>query len=97
MSLRPDPTDPTDMSAEQRMDEMASILARGILRLHRRALPDTPLTENLPESSPTCLELPTLPRPDGVAGYRSAGRAALHPGGFPLDHASSRMSGHVMQ
>jgi hypothetical protein len=33
MSLRPDPT---DMSPDQRLDEVASILARGILRLHGR-------------------------------------------------------------
>jgi len=36
MSLRPDPTDPADMSPEERMDEVANILARGILRLHGR-------------------------------------------------------------
>ncbi|GIK17884.1 MAG: hypothetical protein AMXMBFR77_24010 [Phycisphaerales bacterium] len=71
MSLRPDPTDPADMSPDERMDEVGSILARGILRLHGRVRPhlgpaDPP--QNLPESSRTCLELSAGPRPDGVAG-----------------------------
>ncbi|HMN39507.1 MAG TPA: hypothetical protein PKE29_01585 [Phycisphaerales bacterium] len=68
MSLRHDPTDPADMSPQERLDEIASILARGILRLHGRVLPDVPDIENLPESSATCLELSADPRPDGVAG-----------------------------
>lgn len=68
MSLRPDPTDPADMTANGRLDEIASIFARGILRLHGRVLPDNPDIENLPESSRTCLELSAGPRPDGVAG-----------------------------
>jgi len=68
MSLRPDPTDPEDMSPDERLEEMASIFARGILRLHRRILPDLAHAENLPESSPTCLELSAPSRPDGVAG-----------------------------
>jgi len=36
MSLRLDPTDPADMIHEDRLDEIASIFARGILRLHGR-------------------------------------------------------------
>jgi len=36
MSLRPDPTDPADMTPERRLDEVASICAYGILRLHGR-------------------------------------------------------------
>lgn len=68
MSLRPDPTDPADMTATERLDEVASIFARGILRLHGRVLPDVPDAQNLEDSSPTCLELSTGPRPDGVAG-----------------------------
>ncbi len=39
MSLRLDPVDPTDMEPEDRLDEIASILARGILRLHGRVPP----------------------------------------------------------
>lgn len=68
MSLRPDPTDPADMSPEDRMDEVASILARGILRLHGRVPAHFGPVEILPESSATCLELLAHPRPDGVAG-----------------------------
>lgn len=68
MSLRPDPTDPADMTADQRLDEVASILARGILRLHGRVLPDNPNIKNLLDSSRTCLELSAGPRSDGVAG-----------------------------
>jgi hypothetical protein len=68
MSLRPDPTDPADMTPEQRLDEVASIFARGILRLHGRVLPHSGPVENLPESSATCLELSAPTRPDGVAG-----------------------------
>lgn len=68
MSLRPDPTDPADMSPDGRLDELASIFARGILRLHGRVLPHVPDAENPADSSPTCLELAALPRPDGVAG-----------------------------
>lgn len=41
MSLRPcpgaDPADPADMSPDERLDEIASILARGVLRPHGRA------------------------------------------------------------
>ena len=68
MSLRPDPTDPADMSPDERLDEIGSILARGILRLHGRVQGHPSLAENLPESSATCLELSAPSRPDGVAG-----------------------------
>ena len=68
MSLRLDPTEPADMTPDDRLEEMASIFARGILLLHGRALPDVPDIENLPDSSQTCLELSAPPRPDGVAG-----------------------------
>lgn len=68
MYLRTDPTDPEDMTPDKRLEEVASILARGILRLHGRVLPDNRDIEILPESSRTCLELSAGPRPDGVAG-----------------------------
>lgn len=71
MSLRHDPTDPADMSPEDRMDEVASILARGILRLHGRvsvSAAPAAAPQNLPESSTTCLELSAPSRPDGVVG-----------------------------
>ncbi len=62
MSLRPDPTDPADMSPDEWLDEVASILARGIQRLHGRVPRHPAPIENLPESSATCLELLTFPR-----------------------------------
>lgn len=68
MSLRLDPTDPADMAADQRLEEVASIFGRGILRLQGRVLSDAPDAENLADSSPTCLELTAPSRPDGVAG-----------------------------
>ncbi|MBI2756716.1 MAG: hypothetical protein HYX52_08405 [Chloroflexi bacterium] len=68
MYLRPDQTDPEDMTPDERLEEVASIVACGILRLHGCVLPDTPEIENLPESSQTCLELSAGHRPDGVAG-----------------------------
>lgn len=68
MSLRLDPVEPADMEPEDRLDEIASICARGILRLHGRVRADIPPPRNLEESSPTCLELSAPPRPDGVAG-----------------------------
>jgi len=68
MSLRPDPTDPTEMTPGQRLDEVANILARGILRLHGRIPAQRISAQNLPESSTACLELAAPPRPDGVAG-----------------------------
>lgn len=71
MSLRPDPTDPAEMSPDERMNEVGSILARGILRLHGRVSAHTASAaapQNLPESSATCLELSAPSRPDGVAG-----------------------------
>ena len=68
MSLRPDPIDPADVSADERLDEIGSILARGVLRLHGRVQGHPGPNESLPESSATCLELSLPPRPDGVAG-----------------------------
>jgi hypothetical protein len=68
MSLRLDAAEPADMEPEDRLDEIASIFARGILRLHGRVRADIPPPQNLEESSPTCLELSAAPRPDGVAG-----------------------------
>ena len=37
MAFCDDPTDPAHMTPEQRVEEIASILAAGVLRLHRRA------------------------------------------------------------
>lgn len=68
MSLRPDPTAPEDMTPDVRLEEVASIFARGILSLHGRVIPDNPNIGNLPDSSRTCLEISAGPGPDGVAG-----------------------------
>jgi hypothetical protein len=68
MSLRPEPTDPADMTADERLEEVASIFARGIVRLHGRSIPGDSLTGNLADSSPACLELAAPSRPDGAAG-----------------------------
>ena len=72
--MRPD-TDPARMTADQRLREIAAILAAGQLRLRARsALPTDPLTlrplpvgegqgeggpEKLPETGPDCLEVPS--------------------------------------
>ena len=37
MIVRNDPTDPAYMTPEERVRELAAILAAGVLRLHRRA------------------------------------------------------------
>jgi hypothetical protein len=45
MAFCDDPTDPANLTPEQRVEEIASILAAGVLRLHRRAAapaPDSP-------------------------------------------------------
>ncbi len=65
MSLYLDPGEPTDVEPEDRIDEIASIFARGILRLRGRIRVDIPPPQNLEESSPTCLELSAPSRPEG--------------------------------
>jgi len=66
--LPEDPTEPGEMDPADRLDEVASILARGIIRLHGRVLPETTPTEGHRDCSPIGLELSATPRPDGVAG-----------------------------
>jgi hypothetical protein len=68
MSLRLDPTDPANMTPDERLDEVASIFARGILRLHGRVPPDQSPEQRAEESSPTCLDLSAPPRPCVDAG-----------------------------
>ena len=68
MSLRPDPTEPADMTADERLDEVASIWARGNLRLHGGISAHLVSAQNLPEFSAACRELLAHPRPDVVAG-----------------------------
>lgn len=51
--------DPAAMTPDERLRELASILAAGVLRLRSRAaLPADPGPENLPESGQDCLEVP---------------------------------------
>ena len=68
MSLRLDDDDPEAMSPAQRRDEVASIFARGILRLHGRIVGDFDDLQNLAEDAPTCLDLPRGSRPDRPTG-----------------------------
>lgn len=56
MTDRDDPLDPIRMSAEERLAEVASILAAGVLRLRRRAalparLLDIPAAQESPETA----------------------------------------------
>lgn len=71
MALRSDRFDPDDlehMDSEERRDELASIFARGILRLHGRVSGDISDAQNLEDSSPTCLELSATSSPDRTTG-----------------------------
>lgn len=59
--MRPD-ADPAFLTPDDRLREVAAVLARGLLRFHDRppaADPGGhPAPQNPPESSPNCLELP---------------------------------------
>ncbi len=68
MSLRFDHDDPEGMSPAERRDEIASIFARGILRLHGRVLGDCDDLQNLVEHAPTRLDLCATSRPDRPTG-----------------------------
>lgn len=72
MSLRPkspaDPTDPENMTPEERRDEIASIFARGLLRLHGRALSHCMAEPSSPDSPKASLDFSATPRPCVVAG-----------------------------
>ena len=67
-ALPDDPTEPADMDPADRLDEIAGILAYGILRLHVRTLPGLPATADHRDCPNFGLELSTPTRPDGVAG-----------------------------
>jgi hypothetical protein len=58
-------TDPATMTPKQRFQEVAAILARGILRL-RAAIPTIP--ESASESGQKSLDLPPQTSPDGQCG-----------------------------
>lgn len=68
MSLRLYHDDPEGMFPAERRDEVASILARGILRLHGRIVGDIGDLQNLAADAPTCLDLPPGSRPDPTTG-----------------------------
>ncbi len=52
MAFVNDPTDPANMSAEERVAEVAAILAEGVLRLRRRAaVPGNVPANNIPLES----------------------------------------------
>ena len=68
MSMRLDHDDPEAMSPAERRDEVGSIFARGILRLHGRIVGDFDESEILDESAPTCLDLCATSRPDRPTG-----------------------------
>lgn len=67
MIVRNDPTDPAYMTPEERVTELAALMAAGVLRLHRRAaisvLPDSQIP---PDSGQNCLDLSSASSPDGV-------------------------------
>ena len=52
--------EPASLTSDERLSEVASILAEGILRLHARAAlsGDSPIPKILPDSGPSCLEVP---------------------------------------
>lgn len=63
-------TEAADVSAQGRIDEVASILARGILRLRGRLRRDVTDSEEYAENS---LDLSSPPRPDRVNGLAPRG------------------------
>ncbi|MCC6357043.1 MAG: hypothetical protein IT577_24420 [Verrucomicrobiae bacterium] len=70
MTVRDDPTDPACMSPDDRLAEVAGILAEGVLRLRRRAAAagESPATVEPSESSRNCLEPAAETRLDGPRG-----------------------------
>ena len=56
-----DPTDPQNMPPEDRLSEVAEILARGVLRLRRRAALPAQSHSNLPQSSHSATRLDVSP------------------------------------
>jgi hypothetical protein len=68
MSLRLDPVDPVSMSPVERRDEVAGILARGILFPHGRVASIDDVGGIAGNSPRTCLDLPPESRPDPTTG-----------------------------
>ena len=63
-----DPTDPNRMTPEQRLDEVAAILAAGVRRMRERRRAAACVPKISPESGETCLELSRRSSPDGPCG-----------------------------
>lgn len=60
MIVRNDPTDPMCMTTEERLGELASNLAAGVLRLHRRAAGSVSPDSQIPSGSAgNCCGVPT--------------------------------------
>lgn len=72
MTVRDDPTDPACMLPDERLAEVAGILAEGVLRLRRRAAAsgNSPVTVQPAESSRNC------PRPGRFQVRRRLGLEA---------------------
>lgn len=69
MAACPDPNDPADLSPQERLAEIASILAQGVFRLRRQGIStQNPVPISDPESSQDGLEVPVESRPDGQRG-----------------------------
>ena len=64
-----DPTDPSGLGPEQRLGEVAAILAAGVIRMRARGRKVAACTpEILPESSEIRLEVSRRSGPDGQCG-----------------------------
>jgi hypothetical protein len=73
MAFANDPTDPVNMTPDERLAEVAAIFAEGVLRLRRRgAIPTPRLAVIHPvefgESAANGLEVPSETRPHGQRG-----------------------------
>ena len=73
MAIANDPTNPANMTPEERLAEVAAILAEGVLRLRRRqavAAPEAPLIHHVEseESAGNGLEVPSETRLHGQRG-----------------------------
>lgn len=69
MAAHADPTDPAHLSPEERIAEVAAILAEGVFRLRRQGIstPIPAIQENT-ESSGNGLEVSAASCPDGPRG-----------------------------
>jgi hypothetical protein len=70
MAFSDDPTDPGNMTAEQRIEEISAILAAGVLRLRARtALPASPAPSEIsPDSTQNSLDVSPRKRLHGHRG-----------------------------